>query len=171
MRTMWVWSAGRGLRTMCGVITISSVEELFWVSLLLMLFRPGISLKPGFPLMARLSFLSISLATTMAWFCGMVTTPAQARFASTGLPLMDEPARAEIFISIFRAMSPERMIDGVALSVRPRSSYWIMGMVGVAAPPSSPRIEFRLPVVPGKLIPGIPESPAPRLEYEDVWMG
>src|SRR5438552_2812456 len=129
-----------------------------------MLLKPGISLRPGVPLTARLSFLSTSVATTTAWFCGMVTTPAQARLASTGTSLMDVPASAEIFMSILRATSPDRITDGVALRVNPRSSYCTMGMLGVAPAPREPRRDERLLELPAELRPGIFRLLAPTLE-------
>src|ERR1700681_341884 len=136
-----------------------------------MLFKPGVSLSPGAPLTARLSFLSTSVATTTAWFCGIVTTPAQARLASTGTPLMDVPASAEIFMSILRATSPERITDGVALRVKPRSSYCTMGMLGTAPLPREPSREERAPELPAEFSPGIFRLLAPTLENEDVSMG
>src|SRR3974390_2349563 len=114
-----------------------------------MFFRPGTALSPGVPLTALVSCLSISLATTTASFWPTVTTPDQARLARTGTPLIEEPARALIFKSIFRATSPERMIDGVVFRVRPRSWYSTIGMVP-EVPVSDETRDVRLLELPGE---------------------
>ena len=63
-----------------------------------------------------------------------VTTPDQARLLSTGLPLIDVPASASIFMSILSATWPPRSTRGVALRVRPRSWYCTWGKLGTLEP-------------------------------------
>ena len=109
------------LRTMCGVRVMRSSVRSFSV-LLSVLWKPGISLRKGRPVIARSSLLETWLASMAVCPGGMVTVEVSWRLLRMGRVLMEPEPRASILKASLTDTSPVRRIWGVAVRVRPRSS-------------------------------------------------
>ena len=117
----------------------------------------------GCPLTATDSVLVRLESMSAVWPSATVTSEANWRLAMMGMLFNADPVRASILISRCMVTFPEDWTLGVALRVRPRSSYWICGMV---VPVLEPRYWLRrletltpLMVAPARAAELVPERP------------